>query len=275
MNNYYSLVGEVGSRPFWPGVDQVSVDLFKKWFTRVFSKTHDGKSFCLLKNDKKFSIQKIKKCIEGGLEEFVNSAKPIDLEIHKQKKKDFMESAIFSSTEEDKEKFQEGVDRFSSRKQLSNLFFSEVLLEKKNYCSCIIKPDSVEDVLQKQHKDFIEKVENLGFTIVFNQIGWFCSIGSNKRGKIDAHYTYALSKKRKEIVDIFDSGCPSYYLLQHKDEGEVDKLIKASSGGKSKLGLPEIIMHSIKTDPLVIKNEVCLFLQKKKVLDQFIKNITH
>ena len=218
---------------------------------------------------------KDQKCIEGGLEEFVNSAKPIYLKRHQQKKKDFMESAIFSSTEEDKEKFQEWVDRFSSRKQLSNLFFSEVLLEKKNYCSCIIKPDSVEDVLQKQHKDFIEKMEKLGFTIVFNQIGWVCSIGSNKREKIDAHYAYALSKKREEIVDIFDSGCPSYYLLQHKDEGEVDKLIKASSGGKSKLGLPDIIMHSIKTDPLVVKNEVCLFLQKKKVLDQFIKNITH
>ena len=220
---------------------------------------------------KDLRLKKLRRCVTRSLLECrVNER---ILEEYKEEVTNFIGGVTFYSSEENKEAFKKRINSVCDKKQIANALLSEVLVEKDRYCTCVVK-HNVEYIPIPQHNAFIEKMKKLGFQEVLNQPQCFIYSSSRKDNHeflSDAMSVYENSKEKSKSVDLFRTGCPSFYLLRHEDAGAIDNLKRISLEGKSDLDLPEFVVHSRITDSLVVEKEIEFFLTKERSLNNLME----
>ena len=270
--NYYGFcVSDTDSNFYRLGINQLFILLQRNGFKPILEKTSEDKVFWLTKQNKKLTTKEVEECVTGDLLEC--PANESILEEYKEEVKNFIGGVTFYSSEENKEAFKKRINSVCDKKQIVNALLSEVLVEKDRYCTCVVK-HNVEYIPIPQHNAFIEKMKKLGFQEVLNQPQCFIYSSSRKDNHeflSDAMSVYENSKEKSKSVDLFRTGCPSFYLLRHEDAGAIDNLKRISLEGKSDLDLPEFVVHSRITDSLVVEKEIEFFLTKERSLNKLAR----
>ena len=271
--HYYGFMVGNDSNFYRLGINQVFILLQRNGFKPILEKTSEDNVFWLSKQNKRLAIEEVKDRVTRSLLEC--PANERILEEYKEEVTNFIGGVTFYSSEENKEAFKKRINSVCDKKQIANALLSEVLVEKDRYCTCVVK-HNVEYIPISEHYAFIEKMKKLDFEEVLNQPQCFIYSKSRKDNYefiSDAISVYEDSKEKAKSVDLFYTGCPSFYLLRHEDAGAIDNLKRISLEGKSDLDLPEFVVHSRATDSLVVEKEMEFFLTRERSLKKLTERI--
>ena len=226
--------------------------LKERGFKIIFHKRGEKKLCCLAKHDQELTIKAFKGCWRG-----------VEL----------------CSVKESPKKFKKGVHDHITRSQMLKFFFPEAV--KKHYCSSVFQCNTGKQ--RRQYEFFMSHMKKMGFQHIVSLYSIADVIDYsilNSDIDIFVENVYKTSKQKYRIREIVRSWNARFSLFKHKSAEGVNNLKKTSrllsQFHKQKecmfgLDLPEVIVHSIKNDPAVLRKEIGHILPAQDVFKEFME----